>query len=246
MTPTVAYDRLRLLLIGALMVGLLATVGLGATPAAAQVPPSTAPTTTLPPPPAPASGIRGLVTSGGFPLVGARVGFVDPSTEQVLAETTTGVNGRYLVGWLGAGTYIAYAVAPGNVSQFWFGAGLVDPSVITPTPITLTVAEPSRNDVSFDFPTGGFGGLITGTTGPLTNATATFTEITTGYREFAVVNPSGGFGLGYVPVGDYEVTVRWDGTRAYRFPTAYATGETGSSIALEVPTGTGAIGGRQP
>ena len=183
------------------------------------------------------------MTSGGFPLIGARVRIVDPATDVVLADTTTGFDGRYLVSWLGAGTYTAYAVAPGNATQFWFDAGFVDPTVTAPTPITLTATDTFRADVSFDFPTGGFGGWITGTTGPLANATATFTEATTGYSETAVVDPWGGFGLGYVPVGDYEVTVRWDETRAYRFPSTYTTGETGASIALEVPTGTGSIAG---
>ena len=237
----------RLLMIGALVVGLLATVGLGSAPAAAQVPspggpfPETAPSV-----PVSADGISGIVTSGGFPLPGATVAFIDPATNNVLATTTTGNDGRYLVSWLGAGTYAAYAVAPGNATPFWFEAGFADTTINTPTPITLTATQRSHDGVSFDLPTGGFGGSITGTTGPLANATATFTEVITGYSETAVVDPSGGFGLGYVPVGDYEVTVRWQGARAYRFPSTYTTGETGLSIALDVPTGAGATRATSP
>jgi len=43
----------------------------------------------------------------------------------------------------------------------------VNPTVTAPDVITLTNAEPLRTNITFDFPSGGFGGVITGTSGPL-------------------------------------------------------------------------------
>jgi hypothetical protein len=189
--------------------------------------------------------ISGVVQTGGYAAEFATVTVSDPITFIPIASTTADENGAYEIAGLDYGTYIAQSVAPGNNGSFWFGSGFADPGATPPASIVLDAGTPSNTNVSFDFPTGGFGGVVTGMDGPLNNAVLTFTLVSGGlsFSETAVLDEFGNFGLGYIPTGDYAVRIDYGPGQIFTFSETYATGPTGLSMALTVPVGQSSISG---
>ena len=101
--------------------------------------------------------------------------------------------------------------------------------------MTIGNANPAETGVNFAFPTGGFGGTITSNGDTGSGLRARFTQIDTGFSDVAIIDDFGGVGIGYLPLGAYEISIEVDGELAYVFPETFDTGSTGLSISLDVP-----------
>ena len=151
-----------------------------------------------------------------------------------MRSTTTDEVGAYSIDGLELGAYQVAATARENTSTNWYGGGfgVRDAAAV----VTLDALAPTADSIDIQFPTGGFGGWISGPNGtvdPFFGASATFTG-PGGFTETVPILDNGAFGIGYIPVGLYELTVDWP-TGTYTFPDPFETGPTGLSMSVAVP-----------